>query len=210
MSSSEEGSFSLILKKHILLLGTLVAVFWLIEIIDFFEGGRLDLYGIRPRSISGLWGIAFAPFLHGGFTHLISNTVPFVVLGMLVLLHGSGTFILVFIITAFLGGLGCWTIGAEHSIHIGASGVIFGFLGFLLLSAWYERSIKAIFTSVVAGGIYGGILFGVLPGQPGVSWEGHLFGFLGGITAARLLKSKQEERRRQRDSLATTHQSTIR
>ncbi len=160
------------------------------EVIDWFLGGSLNQYGIRPRTVDGLRGIPLAPFLHGDFAHLISNTVPFIVLGWLILLEGVGRFIVVYITTSVVAGLGTWLIGSGNTVHIGASGVVFGFLGYLLLSGVFRTSIKSISISIIVGALYGGCLFGVLPGRPGISWEGHLFGFLGGILAARFNRKK--------------------
>jgi membrane associated rhomboid family serine protease len=162
------------------ILGGMLAVMWVLEIVDAGLGGSLDQYGIRPRSTDGLVGLALSPFLHGGFGHLTSNTIPFAVLGFLTMVHGAGTFWRVTVVTALVGGLLVWLVGASNSVHIGASGVIFGYFGFLLAMGLFERSAKAIVIAVLVGLGYGGLIFGVLPSQPGVSWEGHLFGFLSG------------------------------
>jgi membrane associated rhomboid family serine protease len=161
---------------------------WTVELVDrLVLGGALDYFGIHPRSLGGLWGILFAPFLHGSFAHLAANTVPLLVLGWLVMLRENWEFYVVTALSALVGGLGVWLLGAPNSVHIGASGVVFGLLGFLLLRGYFERSFPSVFLSLVVGFFYGGVLWGVLPGQPGISWEAHLFGFLGGVIAARLL-----------------------
>ncbi|MEL6815526.1 MAG: rhomboid family intramembrane serine protease [Cyanobacteria bacterium J06598_3] len=167
----------------------IVALLWAIEIVDWaiFRGALDVWFGIHPRRISGLWGIAFAPFLHGDFAHLIANTVPLVSLGWLVMLRKTEDWVIVSVIAALCSGLGTWLIGAPSSVHIGASGVIFGYFGFLLLRGYFERSMVAIAFSLLVVVLYGSIIWGVLPTQPGVSWEGHLCGFLGGVLAARLL-----------------------
>lgn len=165
-----------------------VALLWLVEIIDWvIFGGRLDRYGIRPRQLAGLWGILFAPFLHGNFEHLTANTLPLLVLGWLVMLRETGDWLVVTVLSALVGGLGTWLIGAANTSHIGASGILFGYFGFLLMRGYFERSLVAIAFSILVISLYGGIVWGVLPGQPGISWEGHLFGFIGGALAARLL-----------------------
>ncbi|KPQ34137.1 MAG: rhomboid-related protein [Phormidesmis priestleyi Ana] len=170
----------------------LVIFLWVVEAVDWtvFRGGLDQWFGIRPRTISGLWGIVFAPFLHGNFAHLIANTIPLVSLGWLVMLRKTSDWIAVSVIAAFCSGLGTWLIGASNSTHIGASGVIFGYFGFLLLRGYFERSIVAIAFSILVAFLYGGIIWGVLPLQQGISWEGHLFGFLGGVLAARLLAER--------------------
>ena len=185
MAKSNEGSLVEDVKVPFLILVGSLSVFWVAEIIDVvlpFWG--LDQYGIRPRTERGLWGILASPFLHGGFDHLIGNSVPFLILGWLTMFRERWHFALVTVMAMLLGGLGVWTFGATGSVHIGASGVIFGYLGFLLLSGFFERRFGAILVSLGVGVAYGGLAWGVLPSQPGISWEGHLFGFLAGILAA--------------------------
>lgn len=177
-------------KLQIRILLVVVAVLWGIEIVDaFLFNGALNNLGIRPRQTSGLWGIAFAPFLHGDFAHLISNTIPFVTLSWLIMLRSTEDWFVVTIISAVVGGLGTWLLGAPSSVHIGASGVIFGYFGFLLLRGYFERSLVAIGFSVLVFFLYGSILWGVLPNMDGapISWEGHLCGFVGGGVAAKLM-----------------------
>ena len=187
-------------KTQVATLLGLVIFLWAIEIVDWLVfGGELNRFGIRPRTVAGLWGILFAPFLHGNFAHLLANTVPLVSLGWLVMLRETSDWLIVSVITALCSGLGTWLIGAPGSYHIGASGVIFGYFGFLLLRGYFERSVTAIAFSILVAFLYGGIIWGVLPNQPGISWEGHLFGFLGGVLAARLL-SKPRKRPSQPDS----------
>ena len=164
-----------------LAMAVLVGICWGVEVVDqVFFAGSLDQMGIKPRSLDGLKGIALAPVLHGGFGHLLSNTVPMMILGWFVLLKGRGVFVLVTLAVTAIGGLGTWAVGASDSVHIGASGLIFGYLGFLIAGGVFVRSLRAIILAVAAGLMYGGMIWGVLPGQEGISWEGHLFGFLGG------------------------------
>lgn len=194
MSNEETNSIARELKTQVAILGSLVAIFWIVEIIDqlFFSGSRgLDIYGIIPRNPTGLRGILFAPFLHGNFPHLIANTIPFLTLGWFIMLQEISDFLLVTVITAIVSGLGVWLFGAP-GLHIGASGVIFGYLGFLLLRGYFERSFAAIFFSVVVAFFYGSLIAGVLPGQVGISWEGHLFGFIGGVLAAKLMARRKK------------------
>ena len=184
------------LKTQIFVLGGLVALMWVIEIIDLqFFGRRLDAYGIRPRSFIGLRGILFAPFLHGGLAHLAANTVPFLTLGWLIMLRETSEFFVVSAIAMLVSGLGVWLIAPAYSIHVGASGVIFGYFGFLLLRGYFERSFAAILFSLIVGFFYGGIIWGVLPLQYGISWQGHLFGFIDGALAARLLARPKRQYR---------------
>ncbi|MDK3159170.1 rhomboid family intramembrane serine protease [Kamptonema cortianum] len=182
------------LKSQALILGTLVAIFWIVEIVDVMVfQGQLDTFGILPRHPIGLRGILLAPFLHGSFNHLIANTLPFLTLGWLVMLKETRDFFIVSAITLLISGLGVWLFGSS-GFHIGASGVIFGYLGFLLLRGYFERSFVTIFLSVVVGFFYGSLLWGVLPTVPGISWEGHLFGFIGGGVAAYLLSDRAKSK----------------
>ncbi len=189
----ESTSVTGTLKAQFSILVFWAALAWGLEAVDqFFLKERLDNYGIRPLELDGLWGILCAPLLHGGFAHLTANTVPFLVLGWFVLAGRKGDFFLVNAIVVILGGLGVWLTGNwltdhEKSIHFGASGVIFGYLGFLLFRGVFERSIRSIFVALLAGGLYGGLVFGLVPGKQGVSWQGHLFGFVAGAVTAKLL-----------------------
>lgn len=185
---SSKSSMESELKKQATVLLGLVAIFWLVEIVNvvFFHSSfnSLQQYGIIPRNPTGLRGILFAPFLHGGWGHLIANTIPFITLGWLVMLQETSDFYIVTIITAIVGGLGTWLFGANNSVHIGASILIYGYLGFLLLRGYFQRNLPSIFLSVIVFFIYGGALWGVFPSQAGVSWQGHLFGFFGGAISA--------------------------
>jgi len=176
-----------------------LAVLWGLEIVDTAMNGRLDAYGIRPRSLSGLEGIPFAPFLHAGFGHLFSNSLVFAVLG--VVAYAAVTlarFAGVIAITALSSGLGAWIFGEPNTVVIGASGVIFGLLGFLLFRGLTERSPGAITVSIMMLMIYGGTISGILPGVPYVSWQSHLFGFVGGVGAAFLLRAPRSTQPRYR------------
>ncbi|PZV11593.1 MAG: rhomboid family intramembrane serine protease [Pseudanabaena sp.] len=188
------------LKTQVKILAALVATFWIIFIFNeaLLEnvlvistgcGLRrgLNALGIEPRSFVGLRGILFAPFLHGSFYHVLANTVPFIVLGWLVMLRNIKDFYFVSVISAVVGGLGTWLFGRPCSVHIGVSGVIFGYFGYLLFRGYFEKSFAAIAISIIVAIGYGGMIWGVLPTRSYISWEGHLFGFLGGIIAAKLL-----------------------
>ncbi|MDY7013143.1 MAG: rhomboid family intramembrane serine protease [Cyanobacteriota bacterium] len=202
MNGQDEQSIARELKRQVQILGGLVAIFWIVEISDrlIFKGG-LDRLGIIPHSFVGLRGIFFAPFLHGNFAHLIANTIPFIVLGWLVMLQETEDFFIVTLSAMLVGGLGTWLFGAVPlassvpAIHIGASGLIYGYLGFLLLRGYFQRNFASIFLSIVVFFLYGGIIWGVLPSDPGISWQGHLFGFIGGILAARAIAREKRARR---------------
>lgn len=160
---------------------------WGIEAYDQVTGQWLDADGIVPRSVDGLDGIVWAPLLHGNWAHLIANTLPFLIFGFLVMAHGIGRFVVVTAVIWAVGGLGVWLTGAPGTVHIGMSGVIFGWLAYLLVRGFFARSGRQILLAVVLFFLWGGILLGVLPGQPGVSWQGHLFGALAGVLAAWLV-----------------------
>lgn len=175
-----------------MIIGSIVGVMWLLELVDIlFLNQRLNLFGIRPRDTGYMWGIAFAPFLHGGISHLLANTPPFIALGWLVLARSRKEFLWVTIVVTLSSGLGAWLFGASNSVHIGASGVIFGYFGFLLARGFFDRQLVSIALSLIVGAIYGYLLWGVLPNQPNVSWQGHLFGFLGGVLLARGIAQKR-------------------
>ena len=169
-----------------------VALMWLIETVDWLLfNGALDGLGIVPRQVGGLRGIPLAPLLHGSFGHLMANTLPFLALGALVRLRHSRQFVTVSLIVIAVSGLGTWLFGPPHTVHIGASGLIFGYFAFLLVTAWYERSFSAIALAILVIALYGGIVWGILPQANGVSWQGHLFGLIGGGLAAHYVNRRQ-------------------
>ena len=186
-----------------------VAMLYVIEVVDVLMGHRLDHDGIQPLAADGLWGILWAPLLHGGWPHLIANTVPALILGFLMTLAGMGRFIAATAIVWILGGFGTWLIGniGLHcpyvgvtcvSTHIGASGLIFGWLAFLIVFGFFTRTVWEIVVGVVVLFVYGSVLLGVVPGTPGVSWQGHLSGALAGIFAAYVLSGKERKARAKR------------
>lgn len=193
MSPKEaKASIASELKTQAITLGGFIALIWTLEIVDLiFLRGSLNAYGVRPRNIVGLRGILFAPFLHGGLGHVAANTIPFLTFGWLIMLRETSDFFVVTVVTMIASGLGVWLFGSPNSIHIGASGLVFGYFGFLLLRGYFERSFAAILFSSIVGLVYGSLIWGILPLQYGISWEGHLFGFLGGALAARLLAQRR-------------------
>ena len=174
-----------VVKAHAITLFGLLGAMWAVEILDFvLPFLHLDHFGIQPRQASGLLGIPAAPFLHGDFGHLAANSIPFLVLGGIVMLGERGVFWAVTVFVIVVGGLGVWLLAPGNSVHIGASGLIFGYLGFLLSRGLFERSPLWIIIALGLLLAYGGMIFGVIPGKPGISWQGHLFGFAAGILAA--------------------------
>lgn len=173
------------LRTHILVLGAMTALLWVVFIVDFILPVDLRQYGVHPRDVDSLTGILFAPFLHADFNHLAANTIPMLGLGWLVMVRDPRHYILVFLAAMLGGGLVSWFFGAPGTVHIGASGVAFGFLGFLIFAGWYARSFSSILISLLVVTVWGGLVFGVLPGEVGVSWQAHLGGFGGGALSAR-------------------------
>ena len=165
----------------------LVGVMWVSEIVDTVVGGDLDRLGIEPRQVDGLTGVVLAPFLHGGFGHLVSNTVPFLVLGAVVALAGLARLLAVTAVVTVVGGFLTWLLAPGDTLHVGASGVVFGFAAYLIARGFFERRLRHLATGALVALVYGTtLLFGLVP-RPGVSWQGHLFGAVGGLVAARLL-----------------------
>ncbi|MGB3297780.1 MAG: rhomboid family intramembrane serine protease [Phormidesmis sp.] len=166
-----------------------VVITWLISLINILLGNRLGrLLGIRPRHLLGLLGIVCSPFLHRDIKHLMANTVPFLVLGWLILLQdkiqGSSGFYTITVTILLVGGLGTWLFGRD-AIHLGASGLVFGYIGFLLAGLYVGPTILTLGFALIVFWMYGNQLWGMLPqsSEKAVSWEGHLFGFAGGIVA---------------------------
>jgi membrane associated rhomboid family serine protease len=170
--------------------GVMLAVMWITEVLDVALDGELDRNGIRPRQVGGLDGVLFAPFLHLGFDHLVANTVPFVVLGAAIALASSRVFAQVTILVGLISGLGTWLTGASNSIHMGASGLVFGYLTYLVSRGLFDRRLTSLAIGVVVFAVYGAVLWGVLP-SPGISWQGHVFGAIGGVSAASTLHGRR-------------------
>lgn len=183
-----------------------VLLLYLVEVVDVATGHQLDRNGIRPLQTDGLVGVLFAPLLHADWQHLLANTAPALVLGFLMTLAGPARFVLATAIIWIVGGLGTWLIGnigvhcpyvgvSCESVHIGASGLIFGWLTFLIVFGFFTRKAWEIVVGVVVLFLYGGILWGVLPGTVGVSWQAHLCGAAAGVLAAYLLSGPERRAR---------------
>jgi membrane associated rhomboid family serine protease len=163
------------------------ALLYAIELFDQINGSTLDYDGIHSRSVPGLIGIIWAPLLHGGWPHLWANTIPFLVFGFLAMAGGIAQWIMVTATIWVVSGLGVWLVGPSDTSTIGASGVIFGWLVFLLARGFFARSFRQIVLAIVLFGVWGGVLLGVLPGTPQISWQGHLFGAVAGLLCAWLV-----------------------
>lgn len=179
----------------LLLVGAMVALMWVLEVVDSLANHRLDAYGIEPRSTEGLPEIASAPFLHFGFDHLISNTVPFALMGAVIALSGAVRVAAVTAIVALVSGLGVWLIAPAGTTTLGASGLVFGYAAYLLVRGLFNRSALQLAIGVGVGVIWGGALLGGLLPQEGISWQGHFFGAVGGVIAARMLATSRSPAR---------------
>ena len=165
-----------------------LAVMWFVRLLDSFtpDGFSAAGYGIVPRSWDGLSGIAAAPFIHSSWAHLIANSIPFAVLGSFILINGAGEFFFVFFVCAVVAGAGTWLFAAPNTMHVGASGVVLGFMGFLLFRSVFDRKITSFIITIAVAVLYASALATSLIPREDISWTNHFFGFLGGIIAARL------------------------
>ena len=193
-STPRVTSVTSVLKTQALVLGGTLGVFWAVFVVNSVLGGALLRLGVIPRTAIGLRGILFAPFLHASLNHIVANSIPFVVLGWMVMLRDERHFIPVTLAGMLGSGLMAWLLGAPGTVHIGASGVIFGYLGFLMLTGWYTRSFLSILLSVVVTLVWGSLVLGMVPGAPGISWQAHVGGFLGGAFAARAVSPRVRTR----------------
>jgi membrane associated rhomboid family serine protease len=174
-------------------IGAFTALLWAIEIVDAAMDNKLDQYGVQPRSDEGLLGILFAPLLHGGWDHLSANSGPLLVLGFLTLASGLLRGLAAAAVIWVVGGVGVWLVAGSNTNHIGASGLVFGFLVYVVVRGVVNRRFWEIVLGSIVLFIYGGVLWGVLPGQPGISWQGHLFGAIGGAIAAVVVSHRRDE-----------------
>ncbi|MFF8830750.1 rhomboid family intramembrane serine protease [Streptomyces sp. NPDC015131] len=169
-----------------------VALLWLLEAVDALSGHALDPYGVSPREPAELRDVVPAAFLHFGFGHLAANTVPLLVFGFLAALGGIRRFLGVATLIVVVDGLGVWLVSPAYSVTAGASGLIFGLFGYLLVRGFVDRSPLDVLTGLLVGAVWGStILLGVLPTQSGVSWQGHLFGLLAGVAAAFVFRRRR-------------------
>jgi membrane associated rhomboid family serine protease len=189
--------------RGLLFVGAMAAVMWVVGGVNPLDGYRLDSGGIRPRATDGLDGILFAPFLHASWGHLVGNTVPFLVLGAVVALSGLARVIAVTIVVAVVGGLGTWLVAPSNTLHIGASGIVFGYAGYLVARGFSTRRPLHLLTGALVALVWGTTLISGLVPHDGISWQGHLFGAVGGIIAAGLLAPKAAEEPQPRSSVAS-------
>jgi membrane associated rhomboid family serine protease len=172
-------------RQAAIVVGAFTLLLYVIELLDRILPANLERFGIVPRSISGLDGIVWAPLLHTTWGHLLSNTLPVLIFGFLAMSSGLGQWIAVSATIWLISGIGVWLVGG--GLTVGASGLALGWLTFLLLRGIFTRSFLQLLVAVVLFLYWGGTLLGVLPGDPGVSWQGHLFGAAAGVLAAWLV-----------------------
>jgi membrane associated rhomboid family serine protease len=173
------------------LLAAIVAVMWVLEVINSLDGNALDSgAGLRAHDPGRLWAIFTFPFLHASFAHLISNTIPFVFMGVIIALRGAARLAVVTLIVIVIGGLGTWLIAPAHTTTVGASGIVFGYATYLLTRGVFDRSAIELLTGVIVGVVWGGALLASLVPHGGISWQGHLCGAIGGVAAAWLLAAR--------------------
>ncbi len=174
------------IQENFGLLAAIILILWGIQFLNHISGYRLNLLGIYPRTVHGLIGIIAAPFLHGSFQHLFFNTLPLIVLGALVLVNGKPAFLEISAIIMGISGFATWLFG-RRALHVGASGVILGYWGFLLFSAYEEQSALTFALGFLCLYYFGGLALNLFPTEEKVSWEGHVFGFFSGILASYLM-----------------------
>ncbi|MFB6569170.1 MULTISPECIES: rhomboid family intramembrane serine protease [Streptomyces] len=178
-------------RPALLLMLGWVALLWVLEGVDALSGNALDAFGIQPRDPAELVDVVPAAFLHFGFDHLAANTLPLLVLGFVAALRsGIRRFLAAALLIIVVSGLGVWLTAAQHSNTAGASGVVFGLFGYLLVRGFIERKVLDIGIGVGVAVVYGSILWGALPTTSGISWQGHLFGLVGGVLAAVVLRER--------------------
>jgi membrane associated rhomboid family serine protease len=177
-------------RDALIVMGAFLAVLWILQVVNWADGYRLDTeFGILPEQFSRLPEIFTAPFLHFSWQHIEGNSVPLFVLGVLAAYRSIPRFLLVSLIVAVTSGLAVWLFQSGNEVTVGASGLIFGYFGYVLVRGFFDRSLVDIGVGLVAGLLYWTILEVAIPGTPGVSWIGHVGGLVGGVIAAWVLRS---------------------
>jgi membrane associated rhomboid family serine protease len=179
------------IRKNIQITTVLVSIPWLVYFLNYAVPVDLRLFGLRPRHVNGLWGILTSPFLHGNLNHLIANTGALFVLLVAALAYSRRLALVALLIISVLGGGLVWILGRTNTIHIGASGIIFGLIGFLIFIGLFRRDWRAMALSAGVFFLYSGVILSLLDNIPGISWEGHAVGFLSGCLAAWWTKSRK-------------------
>jgi len=187
MPTEERHPDTILFRRSLYFPVIFVVVCAIIKALELLGGFRLSWLGVRPRTFAGLDGILTMPFIHGDITHLLNNAGPIIALGASILFFYRKVAYQTFALIWFLTGVGVW-IFARPSNHIGASGLVFGFASFLVVMGLMRGDRRSLALALIVVFFYGGMIWGILPGQIGVSWEGHLCGALSGIGAAWLFK----------------------
>jgi membrane associated rhomboid family serine protease len=187
-------AFYAALGRAFVVMCAVVPVLAAIELLDRMTGGELDrLFGIRPGAVSGIDGIFLAPLVHADFDHLVSNAAPLVLLGTFVLASGVRRFVFSTLLIAVVSGVGVWLATPPNYLVVGASGIIFGWLGLLLVRGIVEHSPWNLGVTVIVGLLYGWQVFALFPTDQRISWQGHLFGFIGGAVAAVVFRRRTRD-----------------
>jgi membrane associated rhomboid family serine protease len=175
----------------VVVVGFALAVMWVLEFVAYATDNHILTYGIRAHDVGDLPHVFTAPFLHANLDHLLSNTVPFAILGFLAALRGIAKFLAMNVIVMVVGGLGVWFLGPSNGVTVGASILIFGYFGYLAGRGVFERRLVDILIALLVGVLYGtAIAASVVPNNPQISWQGHLFGLIGGVLSAWTLRRR--------------------
>ena len=185
-----------------MLLASIVALMWLIEVINTIDSNRLKYDGIYPRNLDRIWGILTSPFIHLSFQHLIDNTVPFVFMGVFIALQGAARLARVTLFVIVVGGLGTWLIAPSHSVTDGASGVVFGYATYLLARGFFNRRLLELVAGAVVAVVWGAALISSLVPHYQVSWQAHACGAVAGVLAAYAFSDRRARERATPGSLA--------
>ena len=175
------------MKDSIRIILILIITIWVVEIINIVTHRFFLQYGILPRSIDGIFGIILHPFIHGSIQHIMSNSIPLFVLGFIVAIEGKFEFFKITLFIIIVGGFLLWLFG-RNSYHIGASLLIFGYFGFVIVNAFHKKTASSIFAALITIFLYGGLIYGLIPVNSHISWEGHLFGLIAGIMAVKVFR----------------------
>lgn len=180
----------------LILMSLVAALLWIVELVNLADHYSLNRFGLMPRRVDGLWGIVTEPFLHESVQHMLSNTLPVILIGWVVMLSGLRVWAIVTAIVVVGGGVLTWLVGPGHTDIVGASGMVFGWLAYLLARAWFSRQFKWIVVAVLVLFFFGTLLFGLFPTMhSNVSWQAHVCGFVAGVGAGALLHPRRGETR---------------
>ena len=183
-------------RDALIVMGVFLAVIWVLQVANWADGYRLDSeFGILPEHVSRLGDIFTAPFLHFSWQHIEANSLPLFVLGVLAAYRSITRFLLASLIIAVTSGMAVWLFQSSNELTVGASGLVFGYFGYVLVRGFFDRNLVDIGVGLVAGVLYWTILQVAIPGTPGVSWIGHVGGLVGGVLAAWVLRTPGVMRR---------------